>query len=73
MEEERRLFYVGMTRAQHKLILTHARRRLLFGQQVQAAPSRFIDDIEHALKEIQAQGEQRPRSSKDDLQLRLFT
>jgi DNA helicase-2/ATP-dependent DNA helicase PcrA len=73
VEEERRLFYVGMTRAQHKLILTHARRRLLFGQEVYAAPSRFIDDIEHALKEIQAQGEQRLRSSKEDLQLRLFT
>ena len=41
VEEERRLFYVGMTRAQAKLILTHAQARFLFGQTARNAPSRF--------------------------------
>ncbi len=51
-EEERRLFYVGMTRAQHKLILTHTKTRFLFGQRLLSKPSRFLNDIEEALKEF---------------------
>ena len=52
-EEERRLFYVGLTRAGRKLVLTHARKRVLFGQFMENAPSRFVGDIEAALKEVQ--------------------
>jgi uncharacterized protein (TIGR00375 family) len=52
LAEERRLFYVGMTRAADRLILSHARRRWLFGQSRQAEPSPFLDDIEAALKEV---------------------
>ena len=49
MEEERRLAYVGMTRARQRLYLTHARTRLLYGG-LQANPrSRFIDEIPEAL------------------------
>ncbi len=54
VDEERRLFYVGMTRAKERLILTHARRRTLYGERRQHAPSPFLADIETALKEIQA-------------------
>ncbi|MCB2111808.1 MAG: ATP-binding domain-containing protein, partial [Rhodobacteraceae bacterium] len=54
VEEERRLFYVGMTRAQRRLILLHARRRTLFGQRLQSAPSRFLLAIEETLKELKA-------------------
>jgi DNA helicase-2/ATP-dependent DNA helicase PcrA len=50
IEEERRLFYVGMTRAQQRLIITHAKSRYLFGQQLNNLPSRFLGDIEQALK-----------------------
>ena len=50
--EERRLFYVGMTRAQEKLVLTHARKRFLFGQAMGNPLSRFVSDIESALKEV---------------------
>jgi len=52
LEEERRLFYVGMTRAQQKLILAHAKSRFLFGQQQANEQSRFVNDIENALMEI---------------------
>ena len=45
IEEERRLCYVGMTRAKEELYLTYARRRLYFGQTLVNQPSRFILDI----------------------------
>lgn len=45
LEEERRLCYVGMTRAKQKLYLTLARRRLFFGQRTSNSPSRFLHDI----------------------------
>ncbi|NOZ21270.1 MAG: UvrD-helicase domain-containing protein [Planctomycetes bacterium] len=45
VEEERRLCYVGITRAQEKLILTHARSRYQFGQTSVGHPSRFLDEI----------------------------
>ena len=51
LEEERRLFYVGMTRAKEKLILTHAKTRFLFGKTYKNHTSRFLYDIETALKE----------------------
>jgi DNA helicase-2/ATP-dependent DNA helicase PcrA len=45
MEEERRLCYVGMTRARERLFLTNARRRRIFGQDQYNQPSRFIADV----------------------------
>ena len=45
LEEERRLAYVGITRAQQRLYLTHAWSRTLFGGTQYNAPSRFIDEI----------------------------
>jgi DNA helicase-2/ATP-dependent DNA helicase PcrA len=45
LEEERRLFYVGVTRAMRALYLTHARRRAVFGAQTHGLPSRFLDEI----------------------------
>jgi len=47
LEEERRLCYVGMTRAKQKLYLTYARRRLFFGQRSMNTVSRFIADLPH--------------------------
>lgn len=44
-EEERRLFYVGMTRAQDKLYLTHARSRFLFGERRNLPRSSFLTDL----------------------------
>jgi len=50
LEEERRLCYVGVTRAKKRLLLTYARRRLFFGQRSSNTISRFILDLpEHVL------------------------
>jgi DNA helicase-2/ATP-dependent DNA helicase PcrA len=45
LEEERRLCYVGMTRARSKLVLTGAARRRIFGEYQASEPSRFIDEV----------------------------
>lgn len=45
IEEERRLAYVGMTRAMDKLALSHAQFRRLYNNEVENPPSRFIDEI----------------------------
>ena len=49
LEEERRLCYVGITRASYKLFLTYATRRLYFGQRSSNMVSRFIADISERL------------------------
>jgi DNA helicase-2/ATP-dependent DNA helicase PcrA len=46
LEEERRLFYVAITRAKKKLHLTYANARYRFGQLQQNDPSRFLDEID---------------------------
>jgi DNA helicase-2/ATP-dependent DNA helicase PcrA len=55
LEEERRLFYVGVTRAMRNLYLTSARRRAVFGAQTYGLRSRFLDEIPgDLLDEVQA-------------------
>jgi len=51
VEEERRLFYVGITRAQERLVLMHAQTRLHFGQESFRSPSRFLAEIPPELLE----------------------
>jgi DNA helicase-2/ATP-dependent DNA helicase PcrA len=51
LEEERRLCYVGITRAQRRLVLTSAARRRVFGDYQASEPSRFIDEIPRELIE----------------------
>jgi DNA helicase-2/ATP-dependent DNA helicase PcrA len=51
LEEERRLCYVGMTRAQSQLVLTSAARRRVFGEYQSTEPSRFLDEIPSELLE----------------------
>ncbi len=45
LEEERRLMYVGMTRAKEHLVISNAHTRYTFGQLVSQAPSRFLDEL----------------------------
>lgn len=45
MEEERRLCYVGITRAKERLYLVHAFRRTMYGESQVSVPSRFVEDI----------------------------
>jgi len=52
LEEERRLCYVGMTRAEEELFLLHANSRLLFGGVQSNPPSRFLRDISAETSEV---------------------
>ena len=55
LEEERRLCYVGMTRAMEKLVLTYARSRRLHGRNMSQRPSRFLREIPYELvQEVRA-------------------
>jgi DNA helicase-2/ATP-dependent DNA helicase PcrA len=51
LEEERRLCYVGMTRAEKKLYMTYAESRRVYGQEKYHTPSRFIREIPSECKE----------------------
>lgn len=58
LEEERRLFYVGITRAQERLYLSYAEERETYGKRDYARPSRFLEDIPLELvKEVGAFGD----------------
>ncbi len=55
VEEERRLFYVGMTRAGRRLILTRALSRRVFGDLRTTKPSRFLEEVpEHLVRDLSA-------------------
>ena len=51
LEEERRLCYVGITRAEHQVYLMHTVRRSIYGASTESTPSRFLDDIPEHLVE----------------------
>lgn len=63
LEEERRLAYVGMTRARQKLWLTHTKTRRVWGQEQMNPPSRFLKEIPKELTQFTTAGAglQRPR------------
>jgi DNA helicase-2/ATP-dependent DNA helicase PcrA len=67
-EEERRLLYVGMTRARRRLVLTSAHRRRLFGRQVDCAPTPFLEGVPAELISVRRTAP-RPRRAR---QLPLF-
>ena len=56
LEEERRLCYVGITRAREILYLTNAKRRMLYGKDTMNMPSRFIDEIDKRYLEEASNG-----------------
>ena len=53
MEEERRLMYVAITRAMKKLYITNAKKRMLYGEEKNNIPSRFINEIDEKLLNIE--------------------
>ena len=61
MEEERRLAYVGITRAEEELYLTNARMRTLYGRMNVNSPSRFIDEIPEDVLDYLHEPEHRSR------------
>ena len=64
LEEERRLAYVGITRARERLMLTHAWSRMLHGQTQYNPPSRFIDEIPSELL-VDAEGSRKSGGRRD--------
>ncbi len=70
LEEERRLFYVAMTRAKGRLYFTRARRRRVFGKTANRKESPFVAEIEKEL--IADQKSQKRPLKKKDPQLKLF-
>jgi superfamily I DNA/RNA helicase len=67
--EERRLFYVGMTRAKDHLVLTRALKRLWRGRVCAQAPSPFLADIE---SELTRQQHAKLRRKRENLQMKLL-
>ncbi|MDQ5908535.1 MAG: ATP-dependent helicase UvrD/PcrA [Pseudomonadota bacterium] len=62
LEEERRLAYVGVTRAQTRLYLSYAESRRLYGQENHPAPSRFVGEIpEEFIHDVRARAKPRIR------------
>jgi DNA helicase-2/ATP-dependent DNA helicase PcrA len=61
LEEERRLFYVGVTRAREELYLASCLRRRVFGTMQQAEPSRFLDEIPPELLHVYGRGRKEDR------------
>lgn len=62
-EEERRLFYVALTRAKERVFLTHAQTRTIFGSRNIAMPSQFLFDIPQDLIELHTEKQQRDMPS----------
>lgn len=67
LDEERRLCYVGITRARDILYITNAKRRMLYGKETANIPSRFINEIDENLikKNSLSSGVFTPGTSKD--------
>ncbi len=80
LDEERRLFYVAMTRAKERLYLVRSKKRMLFGETRSTRPSPFLTDIEEQLKQYDdPRGTQNPdrrrrkkKKPKPSNQLGLF-
>jgi superfamily I DNA/RNA helicase len=70
-EEERRLLYVGMTRAKKMLFLTYAKKRMLYGRSLSLAMSPFLEPIQEELL-MRGKSEQGKKREKDK-QLTLFS
>lgn len=71
MEEERRLFYVAVTRAKEELHITHAATRNIYGKEQQQEISPFVNDMDAALRETvkPAAGKEKNKTGEDQLSL----
>ncbi|MGD9182634.1 MAG: ATP-dependent helicase, partial [Desulfobacterales bacterium] len=70
--EERRLFYVAMTRAMERLYLTRAKKRSLYGKRLSRSPSPFLADIENRLKKDASPQIKSKKRHSEQQQLHLF-
>ncbi len=65
IDEERRLAYVGITRAQNGLIFTLARKRKQFGEIVSTTPSRFLDELPQEQLQWEGRGDSTPEQKQE--------
>ena len=65
IEEERRLAYVGITRAKQSLIITMASKRKQFGEIINSTPSRFLDELPQDNLEREGFGDDNPEAAKE--------
>lgn len=73
LDEERRLFYVAMTRAKEQLYFTGAKNRMIFGKRVSRKLSPFVAAIETQLRVHETQKIKKSKKEKEDqIQLKLF-
>jgi DNA helicase-2/ATP-dependent DNA helicase PcrA len=72
IEEERRLFYVGMTRAKEELFLLHVRSRFLYGQRLSPSPSPFLGEIPDEIKKNIVVPDKVKKKKEPDKQMGLF-
>jgi len=72
VQEERRLFYVAMTRAMQRLYLTGASKRRIYGRVESRSMSPFVADIEARLKEVHSPQKKKKKNKADQQQLTLF-
>ena len=63
VEEERRLCYVGITRARETLTMTMARKRKQFGEVMETTPSRFLDELPESDLEWEGRGDDDPKKN----------
>jgi len=71
VEEERRLAYVGITRAKRTLSITLARKRKQYGEIIECTPSRFLDELPAEDLEWQGRGDDDPSKNKSQGQATL--
>jgi uncharacterized protein (TIGR00375 family) len=72
IEEEKRLFYVAMTRAEDILCLTYTKKRMIFGKTCTREKSRFLHSIEEKLKQHQTSDFKKKKKTDTAQQLELF-
>ncbi|MDP1931729.1 MAG: DNA helicase Rep [Gammaproteobacteria bacterium] len=65
IDEERRLAYVGITRAQKGLTFTLARKRKQYGETVSTTPSRFLDELPQDLLDWEGRGDSTPEQKQE--------
>ncbi|QCF27388.1 DNA helicase Rep [Hydrocarboniclastica marina] len=64
IEEERRLMYVGITRARQTLTMTYAAHRKQYGEKIETIPSRFLDELPQDDLQWEGQGEKDPEINR---------
>ncbi len=72
LQEERRLFFVGMTRAARVLYLLHAKKRTSYGEELLPDPSRFLSDIPRELVQLPPMAAKKKKKKKTARQMSLF-